>query len=99
MTTEWQNEQYKAKLKDLTRKYESLSDMYERADYELEDLRDKFRRLRQENDQLRGAERDLRRVRDVLGDRTIEQAILTAESMERQVKQKSRLRSDNRISL
>ena len=56
-----------AKLKDLTRKYESLSDMYDRAVYELEDLRERFRRLRQENDQLCGAERDLRRVRGILG--------------------------------
>lgn len=88
-----------AKLKDLTRNCDSLSDIYDRVVYEIEDLRDRFRRLRQENNQLRSAERDLCRVRHVLGDRTIEQAILIAESMERQVKQKSRLRGDNRISL
>lgn len=89
-----------AKLKDLTRKYESLSDMYDRAVYELEDLRNRFRQLRQENDQLRGAERDLRRVRGILGDRTVDQAIASGELQERLViQQKNETRSRNNPSL
>ena len=88
-----------AKLKDLTRKYDSLSDMYDRAVYELEDLRDRFRQLRQDNDQLRGAERDLRRVRDVLGDRTVDQAIYTSEIMEQSHREKGRFRVNSQISL
>ena len=89
-----------SKLKDLTRKYESLSDMYDRALYELEDLRDKFRRLRQENDQLCGAERDLRRVRGVLGNRTVDQAIESAQFQERlAVQQRKQTRSRSNPSL
>ena len=87
------------KLKDLTRKYESLSDMYDRAVYELEDLRDRFRRLRQKNDQLRGAERDLRRVRDVLGDRIVDQAIMSAEIMEQQMVKQHKQPNRNHLSL
>ena len=59
--------------------------MYNRAIYELEDLRDRFRWLRQENDHLRSAERDLRPDRDVLGDKMVDQAILTAETTEQQL--------------
>ncbi len=72
-----------AKLKDLTRKYESLSDMYDQMVDELEDLRDRFRRLRQENDHLRGAARDLRRVRDTLGDIAVDKAIIASEEKEK----------------
>ena len=89
-----------AKLKDLTRKYESLSDMYDRVVYELEDMRDRFRGLRLENDQLRGAERDLRRVRGVLGNRTVDQAIASAEYQERLVvQQKKQTRNRSTPSL
>ena len=76
-----------AKLKDLTRKYESLSDMYDRAVYELEDLRDRFRRLRQENDQLRGAERDLHRIRYVLGNGYVDRLISSSMQHEKQIDQ------------
>ena len=88
-----------AKLKDLTRKYDSLSNMYSRAIYELEDLRDRFRRLWQENDHLRNAERDLHRVRNVLGDKTVDQAISTAETMEQQLNDQRRIHIRNRMSL
>lgn len=83
-----------AKLKDLTRKYESLSDMYDRAVYELEDLRDRFRQLRHENDQFRDAERDLRRVRGILGNKTVDHAIESAQFQERSIaQQKNQIRS------
>ena len=89
-----------AKLKDLTRKYECLSDMYDRVVYELEDLRDRFRQLCQENDQLRGAERDLHRVRGVLGNKAVDQAIESAQFQERLVvQQKKQTRSRNNPSL
>ena len=89
-----------AKLKDLTKKYEGLSDMYDRTVYELEDLRDRFRRLRQENEQLHGAERDLRRVRGIIGDRVVDQAIASAEYQERLiVQQKKQTRNRSTPSL
>lgn len=71
------------KLKDLTRKYESISDMYDRAVNELEDMRDRFRRLRQDNDRLRGTERNLECVREILGEKAVEQAIHEAEQRNR----------------
>ena len=79
-----------AKLKDLTRKYESLSDIYDRAIYELEDLRDRFKRLREENNQLLMSERDLRRVRGMLGDRMIDQAIEKAKQKEKTITHQNR---------
>lgn len=72
-----------AKLKDLTRKYESLSDMYDRVVYELEDLRDRFRKLRQDNDRLRGTERNLEYAKEILGEQVVEQAIHEAEQRNR----------------
>ncbi len=77
-----QAEQYRAKLKDLTRKYDCLSDMYDRAVNELEDLRDRFRGLRQENDQLRSAENDLRRTRNAMGEDAVEGLLIRSKQLE-----------------
>ena len=88
-----------AKLRDLTRKYNSLSSLYDRTIYELDVLRDRFRSLREENDHLRHAERDLYRVRNVLGDKTVDQAISTAETMEQHMSEQRRKQVRNRMSL
>ncbi|MBE5775367.1 MAG: recombinase [Clostridiales bacterium] len=75
-------------FKDLVRKYNRLVTLYnsKTEDYDL--LEGRCRWLEEENEQTRGklkiAERDLTRVRRVLGNSTVDEALFTAERLERE---------------
>ena len=75
-------------FKDLARKYNRLVTLYDNKSEECERLEGRCRWLEDENEQvtgrLRTAERNLNRVRRVLGNSTVDNALYTAEQVERE---------------
>ena len=75
-------------FKDLVRKYNRLVTLYNSKSEDYDLLEGRCRWLEEENEQTRGklkiAERDLTRVRHVLGNSAVDEALFTAERLERE---------------
>lgn len=82
-------------FKDLIRKYNQLVTLYKSKCEDYDQLAGKCQWLEEENEQamgrMRTAERDLSRVRRVLGNPTVDNALVAAEQMERETEHRERL--------
>ena len=87
-------------FKDLIRKYNRLVTLYNTKSENYDRLEGRCRWLEDENEQMSGrlriAERDLSRVRRVLGDAAIDDALSTAEQLEREADYRERLLAQQR---
>ena len=87
-------------FKDLIRKYNQLVTLYKSKSEDYDRLAGKCRWLEDENEQamgrMRTAERDLSRVRRVLGNPTVDNALVAAEQMERETEHRERLLAQQR---
>ena len=84
-------------LLELMREHEKLQRLYDRVLNEIGALRQENVYLSKENDRLEGVERDFEQVREVLGDRAVDEAIY-AERQTAQLDRK-KIRSKNQMSL
>ena len=82
---------------ELMRDHEKLQRMYDRVVEEVRALKQEIGYLSRENDRLESVERDFEKVREVLGDRTVDEVIYMPERKTRQ-ERSGRLRKDG-ISL